>query len=298
MSITEKLRSKGVDATKRVLMSAYTTFKTGGYANIFIRANNTRELLCSLDILASENLGYTVVGMGSNILVSDDGYKGAVLQMCMADIAINDSVLYCGAGAKLSSVANFAINSGFCGLEFAAGIPGTVGGGVYMNAGAYGGELSDKISRVYTLKDGKEVCYKRADMEFSYRHSPFMRGDEIITAVEFALDKGDVSRSKALVREYAVKRKTSQPLEFPSAGSTFKRPPGHYAGALIEGAGLKGFAVGGAQVSNKHAGFIINTGSATSADIYALMCAVVRKVEAKYGVTLEREVRLLGEFHE
>ncbi len=295
--IIQNLRGmQGVDAEPNVNMSAHTTFKTGGSADVFIKVSSEDGLCRALSLLKREKIDYSVIGGGANTLVSDAGFRGAIVNICIMGMQIDNGTIYCGAGEKLISVANAGLRSGLCGMEFAAGIPGTVGGGVYMNAGAYDGELGNFITKVHAYGDEKIQTHDRKDLEFSYRHSTFAASGQIITGVEFILQQGDAELSKQKTREFSQKRRASQPLEFPSAGSTFKRPTGHYAGALIEQAGLKGFGIGDAQVSEKHAGFIINRGDATSAQIYELICEVQKRVYEVHGVRLEREVRLLGDF--
>ncbi len=294
--IFEGLHDADIIVEKQVDMSAYTAFKTGGKSDLFIRALSERAVGDALEILGKNGIPHEIIGGGANVLISDKGYRGALVQVGIADVQIEGNILNCGAGAKLMAAANRAVQAGLAGLEFATGIPGSVGGGVYMNAGAYDGCISDFLKSVRVL-DGREVVTLEASkLNFDYRHSPFMQGKQVILRAEFELAQGDGEASSLKAKDFAARRRATQPLEYPSAGSTFKRPPGHFAGALIEQAGLKGRSIGGAQVSEKHAGFIINKGGATSADIYSLICEVRAKVHETHGVYLEPEVQFIGEF--
>ncbi|MGI6154187.1 MAG: UDP-N-acetylmuramate dehydrogenase [Christensenellaceae bacterium] len=281
-------------------MSLHTTFKTGGAAALFLMPKTEDELASALRILKESGVPYYIMGNGSNLLVSDAGYAGAVVRIGAGFDSvghIGGTLLYAGAGTLLSAVCAQAQKAGLCGLEFAAGIPGTLGGGITMNAGAYGGELKDFVEYVRVLTPDlqkKEIPNK--DMQFSYRKSNVLQKGYIILGAGFVLPKGDVRESQKKVAELNTQRRAKQPLGQKSAGSTFKRPEGHYAGVLIEQCGLKGCNIGGAQVSELHAGFIINTGGATSMDIYQLIMHVRRTVHEQTGVMLEPEVKLLGEF--
>ena len=238
-----------------------------------------------------------LLGNGSNLLVRDGGFRGLAIRLGkgFSSIERKDNCLYAQAGALLSTLARQALEASLTGLEFAQGIPGSVGGGVYMNAGAYGGELGQTVDFVRVLDGGNVRDLPGAEMNFSYRHTRAMEEQWIILGAQFRLTPGDPKEIEAAMRDFAARRKEKQPLEYPSAGSFFKRPTGHFAGALIEGAGLKGLTVGGAQVSEKHAGFLINIGGATASDFLELMRQVQARVMEKYGVTLEPEVRIVGE---
>ncbi len=242
---------------------------------------------------------YFILGNGSNLLVGDEGIDGAVISLRkkMSDIRCEGSELCAECGALLSRVATVAVENELCGFEFASGIPGSVGGAVYMNAGAYGSEMSEIIKSVdYVDKDGNIRTTDSADCGFGYRKSAFAERGDIILGCRLALSKGRAEEIRAKMNELTQRRVTKQPIDKPSAGSVFKRPEGHFAGGLIEQAGLKGFSVGGAQVSEKHAGFIINTGGATAADVIKLIHHIQKTVFDKFGVRLETEVKTVGNF--
>ncbi len=280
-------------------MRDHTAFRVGGPARLFIIPEDIDEARLAVRYCVGEGLDYTVIGRGSNLLVADSGYDGAVICLgeAMSAISINGNELIAEAGAALSALANAAQKSGLTGLEFAAGIPGSLGGALLMNAGAYGGEMKDIVSSVVLLFPDGSIEEKDADyMEYGYRHSRAMTEDCVILGGKLKLLPGDREEIQSRMAELAQKRREKQPLEFPSAGSFFKRPEGHFAGALIEASGLKGYTVGGAQVSEKHAGFIINIGGAAAADIAALSRHVIEKVYQDHGVRLEPEVKTLGEF--
>ena len=282
-------------------MSRHTTFKCGGPASLFLRPRNVAEVIDIINILKANEEEYFVLGNGSNLLVSDKGYDGTVISMgYFDDIHIEDEVQICAEGGAMNSaIAAMARDNSLTGFEFAAGIPGTIGGAMTMNAGAYGGEMKDIVKEVILLSsDGEIETYSGQDMEFDYRDS-FIKGKEyVVLFVVLELQKGDKEEITAKMQELALKRKEKQPLEYPSAGSTFKRPEGNFAGKLIEDAGLKGYSIGGAMVSEKHCGFVVNNGNATAADVYKLICDVKEKVLENFGVTLEPEVILLGDFEE
>ncbi|MBQ7796482.1 MAG: UDP-N-acetylmuramate dehydrogenase, partial [Lachnospiraceae bacterium] len=239
-----------------------------------------------------------VVGNGSNLLVSDKGFPGVIINTAKFDKLETDGVtVIAGAGVLLSKVASVAYKAGLKGLEFAAGIPGSVGGACVMNAGAYGSEMKHVLKTVTVLKEDGEVATLPAEeLELGYRTSVIPKRGYLVLEAEFSLEEGNQEEIKSVMNDLASRRKEKQPLEYPSAGSTFKRPEGHFAGKLIEDAGLKGFTVGGAQVSEKHAGFVINKGGATASDIYTLCKEVEQKVQEAFGISLEMEVELLGEF--
>lgn len=280
-------------------MARHTTFKTGGPAALMVFPQCEKELMECLWALQGKEQPYQIIGRGSNLLVSDKGFHGTIIKISdgFDHIDIDGERLYAQAGASLRSVALFAIENGLSGLEFAAGIPGTLGGGVVMNAGAYGGELKEFISSVRILNERGEIeTVSNEEMQFGYRTSLAQKKKLVVLGAEFLLPRGNREESKRRVAELAVCRREKQPLEYPSAGSTFKRPPGQFAGALIEECGLKGLQIGGAQVSDKHAGFIINIGNATSADLYKLIKKVQAVVKEEKNVKLEPEVRMVGEF--
>ncbi len=278
---------------KDVILAPYSTFKIGGKADMAAFPKSEDEL-CSLISLAHEcSVPMHVFGNGSNVLFDSDGVKGLVIfTKDIKDILVDGEVIRCGCGQALSLLASVAAKNSLSGLEFAYGIPGTLGGAVYMNAGAYGKEMSSVIveSRCFDPATGKVMTLSLSEHEFSYRKSIFAKSGLIALSSALRLSKGDRSEIEALMLEHMQKRKASQPLSYPSAGSTFKRPVGNFAGKLIEDAGLKGLTVGGAQISQKHAGFVINIGGATSSDVLSLMEAVKTKVFELFGVMLEPEI--------
>lgn len=280
-------------------MSKHTTFKTGGPVDLMLRPRSVEELVFALRTLRDQDVPYVVIGRGSNLLVSDEGYRGAAVKLSdgFDNITFGENTLSAQSGISLKLLCLESIHAGLKGLEFAGGIPGALGGAVYMNAGAYDGEIKDYLVSAQVLDQRLEVRnLSAADLHLSYRHSVVGEAGYVVLSATFALQKGDVQESLDKMNGFNARRKEKQPLAWPSAGSTFKRPLGHYAGPLIEQCGLKGFTLGGAQVSEKHAGFIINTGNAYSKDIYELIAYVKETVLEKTGVVLEPEVRLLGEF--
>lgn len=280
-------------------MKNHTSFKIGGPADLYVTVNEIEQLSAALTLAEECQIPLFVLGNGSNLLVSDQGIRGAVLRLGgrFCDIGYaSDETIYCGAGAQLSKLCAFALEHSLTGLEFAWGIPGSVGGAAFMNAGAYGGEMKDVIvSCEHIDKHGVKGVFSGEELDFAYRHSAYASGDYIITAVNLRLQKGDKAEIKAKMEELMGRRKDKQPLEYPSAGSIFKRPEGYFAGGLIEQCGLKGAQVGGAQVSPKHAGFIVNVGGASCDDVLTLIADIQKKVKEETGVTLECEVRKTGE---
>ena len=280
-------------------MSRHTTFRTGGPADIYIEPSGVEELKQVLDICREENVAYTIIGNGSNLLVGDGGYRGVLISFGkpFAQVTIEGAQVRTGAGALLSAVAKQVLNASLTGFEFAAGIPGTIGGAVVMNAGAYGGELCQVLREATVLTpEGEVKTLPAEELELGYRTSCIQKNGYIVLEAVLQLQPGNADDIRAVMDALASKRREKQPLEYPSAGSTFKRPEGHFAGRLIQDAGLRGFRVGGAQVSEKHCGFVINLDHATSADILSLCRQVQEKVKAQFGVELELEVKLLGEF--
>ena len=275
-------------------MRRHTTFRIGGKTRLYLQVQSFEALSQTLRILKKEAVPFLVLGLGSNVLFSDDGFEGAVIRLSgeFKEIRREGDCLIAGAGASLRSLCETARDEGLSGLEFAFGIPGSVGGAVYMNAGAYGGEIRDAaVCAFHTDYDGNIGVYTGEELAFGYRISVYSGKKLIITGAKFALIPGDRDEIARRMEEILERRRSKQPLEFPSAGSVFKRPEGYYAGALIEGAGLKGAAVGAAQVSEKHAGFIINRGGATCADVFALIGKIQKTVLEKDGVLLEPEIR-------
>ena len=278
-------------------MSRRTTFRVGGPADVFFLPESAEQLVKALDAARAAHVPAVVIGNGSNLLVRDKGIRGLVIALGegFAGINVDGEVIEAQAGASLAKLASAAQAAGLSGLEFASGIPGTLGGGCAMNAGAYGGQLCDVLIDARVLLDGELRTLTRDGMQMGYRTSLPLRAGGIVVSARFALTPDDPGAILERMKALNARRRDKQPLNLPSAGSTFKRPEGHFAGALIEGAGLKGRRVGGAQVSEKHAGFIVNTGGATAADILALIEIVRDAVQARSGVRLEMEVRVLGE---
>ncbi len=278
-------------------MSRHTTFKTGGSADLMLLPTSEDELLEAVKLCSENSLPYLIIGNGSNLLVTDKGIRGVVIKLGrdFAKIDVEGNVISAQAGALLSATANAALKAELSGMEFAAGIPGTVGGAVCMNAGAYGGELKDIIKEVRVLDKDEVKTLSNTQAGFVYRGSRIMNEGMIVLSAVFELEKGSKEDIRSLMDDYSQRRRSKQPLDRPSAGSTFKRPEGDFAGRLIEAAGLKGCSIGGAKVSDKHCGFIINDGGASSTDILELIDFVRKKVYESSGVMLEPEVRIIGE---
>ncbi len=301
-SLISLAREWGCAVTRDASMAAATTFKVGGPADLLVDippAKATAVTAALIRHCRREDIPFFWLGNGSNLVVGDKGIRGAVLRIDSREalVRIADNTITAPAGITLARLAVFARDNGLTGLEFAHGIPGTLGGGVYMNAGAYDGQLADVLQTVTAVTpDGDVVTLSASQLDMGYRHTNLMERGYIVTEATVRLAPGDRATIAARMRELMERRREKQPLEYPSAGSFFKRPTGHFAGALIEQAGLKGYRVGGAMVSDKHAGFVINTGEATAADICCLRDAVRDKVQERFGVTLEPEVRFVGEF--
>lgn len=280
-------------------MKKHTTFRIGGTADYFVVPRNIEEVKGIIAICKEMDVPYYIIGNGSNLLVSDKGYRGVIIQLYkeMGDITVDGDVIRAQAGASLAKIANAALEKALTGFEFAAGIPGTLGGACVMNAGAYGGEMKDVLYEVTVLTPEGEVrTLSDEELELGYRTSVIAKKDYIVLEAVLRLKKGSREEIKAVMDDLRGRRLSKQPLEYPSAGSTFKRPEGYFAGKLIQDAGLRGFRVGGAQVSEKHCGFVINAGDATAADVDELMKQVAAKVQEQFGVRLEPEVKRLGEF--
>ena len=279
-------------------MKKHTTFRVGGPADVLVQPDET-ALAAILALCRQYHVSYSFIGNGSNLLVGDKGIRGVVIEMTdpMGNIEVDGTKITAQAGAMLSKIANTAESTGLGGMEFAAGIPGSVGGAVVMNAGAYGGEMKDIIEKVYVLdENGAQLELDRDALDLGYRHSCIPEKKYIVTKVVLELVPRNEAEIRSEMKELNEKRAEKQPLQYPSAGSTFKRPEGYFAGKLIMDAGLRGYQVGGAQVSEKHCGFVINKGDATAADICQLMRDVSDKVQAQFGVVLEPEVKMIGEF--
>lgn len=284
---------------ENVPMAEHSSFKAGGNADMMVMPQSIDELKDVLQILADAGYPYMILGNGSNILVKDGGYRGIMVKMGSAfdNVSINGTEVVCGAGTLLSVAAKTAAAAGLTGLEFASGIPGSIGGAVFMNAGAYDGEMKFVLEKARIIsKDGKEDGYMTADeLDMGYRHTILHESGDIVVEAVFKLEEGDIDEIKAKIADLTAKRNSKQPVNFPSAGSFFKRPTGYFAGKLVQDAGLKGLTVGGAQVSELHSGFVINIGGATATDILQLMEIVQQTVMDKFGVMLEPEVRIIGE---
>lgn len=281
-------------------MEKHTTFRIGGPADYFLCPQTAEELKAVIHVCKETGTPYFILGNGSNLLVSDKGYRGAVIQIWknMSEVSVEDETkIRAQAGAQLSKIASCALEQSLEGFEFAAGIPGTLGGAVVMNAGAYGGEMKDVLKEVTVMTAAGEILVLPAEkLEMGYRTSLVKTKGYLVLSAVIVLEQGDQEVIKARMKELTEQRVSKQPLEFPSAGSTFKRPEGYFAGKLIMDAGLRGYQTGGAQVSEKHCGFVINKDNATAADVCRLLRDVQDKVKEQFGVTLEPEVKFLGKF--
>lgn len=296
--LIDEFRKISPDILENEPMSKHTTFKIGGAADMLVSVKGEAELTALIKLAKATDTPYVVIGNGSNLLVGDRGIRGLVIEIgknfsqCRAE----GERIYVEAGALLKKAAVVARDNSLTGLEEVSGIPGTVGGGIYMNAGAYGGELKTAVESVtYIDSDGDTKTVSGDECEFGYRTSIFTKGDKVILSAVLKLKKGDKDEIEAKMAEYTRRRKEKQPLSYPSAGSTFKRPEGHFAGGLIQEAGLKGYAVGGAMVSELHAGFVINSGNATAEDVLTLIEHIQKTVYEKFSVKLETEVKIIGE---
>lgn len=301
----EDIRQKFIEllGKERVLfdepMSNHTTFRIGGPADIFTMPEDKQQIADVVKLCKNEQIPFFVLGNGSNLLVSDKGYRGVIIQMDrnMSEITVEGKQIRACAGALLSSVAVAAKNASLTGFEFAGGIPGTLGGAVVMNAGAYGGEMKDVLKEAVVLTgEGEILAIPVEELEMGYRTSIIKTSGYLVLEAVISLEEGDQEEIRSRMKELSDRRTEKQPLDFPSAGSTFKRPEGYFAGKLIMDSGLRGCRIGGAQVSEKHCGFVINAGGATAKDVRALMDHVIHTVHEKFGVTLEPEVKFLGEF--
>lgn len=288
--------SLGADVSENEPMSKHTTFKIGGPADIFITPHDENSMLSICAYCKNKGIPLFIIGNGSNLLVSDKGLRGAVIKCTnFGSISVDGETITAPAGANLGAVCEAARENSLSGLEFAYGIPGSVGGAVYMNAGAYGGEMKDVVVETRHIDGDKISGFSADELDFGYRKSAYTGKNLIITRAKFALHRGNKEQINEKMRDLLSRRRSKQPLELPSAGSVFKRPVGHYAGTLIEGCGLKGAAVGGAMVSKKHAGFIVNTGGATCRDVVELIEKIKNEVFKQTGVTLECEIKISGE---
>lgn len=290
----------GENVRRQEPMSLHTTFRIGGPADLFVTPGSIQAVADSIRICKETQTPYAVIGNGSNLLVSDTGYRGVIIQISrnLNQVSVNGEEIRAQAGAMLSVIAKTALSESLTGFEFASGIPGTLGGAAVMNAGAYGGEMKDVLTEVTVLtREGEIRTVPAEKLEMGYRTSLAAKNGWIILEAVLKFQKGDAEAIRGRMEELKMQRVTKQPLDLPSAGSTFKRPEGYFAGKLIMDAGLRGFTVGGAQISEKHCGFVVNKGGATAEDVRNLICAVQKKVQEDAGVKLEPEVKFLGEFH-
>lgn len=281
-----------------VPMKNYTSFKIGGSVDVMIIPHSEEQLVNAVKICRNNHIDFYIMGNGTNLLVKDGGIRGVVIKINEGfdEIEIQDTKIYCKAGALLTAVSRRAFKSSLTGMEFANGIPGTIGGGVAMNAGAYGGELKDIVKKVHLLdKNNNIVEYSNEDMNFRYRSSRVVDEGLIVLGVEIELEHGSYSEIEDTMRDLTHRRTSKQPLELPSGGSTFKRPEGYYAGKLIEDSGLKGLIHGGAQVSEKHCGFVVNIDNATCNDVLALISIIQKTVRDNFNIDLEPEIKIIGE---
>ena len=297
--IIEKLKQiQNLKVEENVMLKKYTTFKVGGPANIFVTPRTKQALMNLTQIINETDQSYFVLGKGSNIIVGDKGYNGIIIYTGQLDkIKVDNNTIVAQSGATLKDIAEIAQDYSLTGMEFASGIPGSLGGAVFMNAGAYGGEMNDIIQKVSAVdQKGQKKVMPKKELNLSYRSSIFQENEYIILDAFLKLTKGNKDDIRAKMDKLERKRKNKQPLEYPSAGSSFKRPKDHYTGPLIEKANMKGYQIGGAQVSEKHAGFIVNKGNATAQDIVKLIQKIQKEVYAISGVKLKPEPKFLGKF--
>ncbi|MCI5604457.1 MAG: UDP-N-acetylmuramate dehydrogenase [Clostridia bacterium] len=294
----DKIREISEDVKINEEMKNHTTFRIGGPADIFVSVKSAEEIIRILEACNESKTPCMVMGNGSNMLVSDKGIRGVVIHVGsnMSGCRIDGETVYAEAGILMSALAKKILEAELTGFEFAAGIPGTLGGGIYMNAGAYGGELKDIIDEVTYIDENNEIkTSKNDELEFGYRHSIFETGKYVILSCTMKLKRGNFEEIKAQMADFTKRRNDKQPVSMPSAGSTFKRPEGYFAGKLIQDCGLMGYSIGGAQVSEKHAGFVVNKGGATADNVLKLIEHIQKTVMDKFGVWLEPEVRLIGD---
>jgi len=298
-NLAHQAESFGCKVLKDEPMSKHTSFKIGGPADLFVEVSNQVQLSNMLKLLTEKNIEYFILGNGSNILVSDKGIRGCVLKLTgdFNNIKVSNDIIEVGASVLLSRVANYAMKHSLSGLEFASGIPASMGGAIYMNAGAYGGQMSDIVIECsHVTPTGKLVTLKNKDIKFGYRHSIYTDEKNIITSIKLKLITKDTNLIKQTMTDLSKRRREKQPINLPSAGSVFKRPEGHFAGTLIEQCKLKGIAAGGAMVSEKHAGFIVNYDHASCQNVMDLVKHIQNTVYTQTGVKLESEIKLIGEF--
>lgn len=294
----EKFKAISPDLLENESMAKHTTFHVGGNADMYVSVKSVRELSSLIKLTRETDTPFTIIGNGSNILVKDKGIRGLVIEIGsgMSDFELKGNKIYAQAGVLISKLASLALNHSLSGMEEISGIPGTLGGGIYMNAGAYGGELKNIIKTVtYIDEYGEEKTVTADECGFGYRKSIFTNGGKYIVSAVIELSEGDRTEISEKMAEYAKRRREKQPLSLPSAGSTFKRPEGYFAGALIQESGLKGYKSGGAMISDLHAGFVVNYDNATSQDILDVIKHTQETVLDKFGVMLETEVKIIGE---
>lgn len=295
-SILSSVYTKDLILTN-VPMKEHTTIRVGGKADYMVMADSIENIRKSVSMLSSLSIPFMIMGNGSNIVFSDDGYHGVIIKIGagLSRIEVDGDTITAEAGASLAAVANLAMENSLSGLEFASGIPGTIGGAAYMNAGAFDGEMKQAIAETLCIdREGRFITLHGDEHNFSYRHSRMQDEDLICLKVKLKLNKGDKETIRSKMNELNARRREKQPLNYPSAGSVFKRPPGCYAGKLIDDCGLRGYRIGGAQVSDKHCGFIVNTGNATASDVVALIKHVQQTVYNNFGKLLELEVKIIG----
>lgn len=278
-------------------MDIHTSFKIGGKADIFIKPKNIDELIFILNTCKDKNIPYYIMGNGTNLLVKDNGFRGVIIQLFKnwKDISLKNNTITAQSGALLSAVSNFALKNSLTGLEFASGIPGTLGGAVCMNAGAYDGEMKDVILSAVLLKNNEIIEMSCDELKFEYRKSIIQTENMIVLSASIKLNNGNYNEIKEKIQDLNKRRNEKQPIEIPSAGSTFKRPENYFAGKLIMDSGLKGFSIGGASVSDKHCGFVVNKGNARAKDVIELIEYIKHTVKNKFNVVLEPEIRIIGE---
>lgn len=286
----------GCEYLTDAVLKNYTSFKIGGKADLMVFPDSEEKIISVLKEIKKSSIPHLIIGKGSNMLISDSGFRGVVINTCRFDkiSLIDDETIYCQSGASLSRLCRFALENSLTGLEFAFGIPGTAGGAAYMNAGAYGGEMVDVlVSCEHLTPDAIKSVYSGDELDLSYRHSIYSNSNLFILSLTLKLQKGNFDEIKARMDELMSKRKDKQPLDYPSAGSTFKRPEGYFAAALLDECGLKGYTVGGAQVSEKHAGFVINKGNATAEDVKKLIDYCQKTVMKNKGILIEPEIKII-----
>ncbi len=296
-NLLDFLIQNSIDFFENISLKDFGTFKIGGNARLVCMPNSTTQVSEIIKYCYENSVDYITIGRGSNVVFSDDGVKSLLIKTDKIDlIEKSDDVFTFGAGVMLARASRYSVDCGYKGMEFAYGIPGSVGGALFMNAGAYGGEMSQIVCYAEYVDDRGNICViDKKSLDFGYRHTFFSDKKYIVTSVSFKLSKGNKADSEKLIKEFQDARKSKQPLEYPSAGSVFKRPEGHFAGKLIQDSSLGGYTIGGAQVSTKHCGFIINVGDATCSDVKKLIAHIQKTVKQNYNIDLECEIRFIGD---